>query len=296
MPHKTPLAGLVAMLLLALALPAAANAKSAPKQFYVSLGDSYAVGWQHPALYDQGPTLTGFDRQIPKLAKKKHYRLTEVNFGCGGATTTSILEQKGCVKAARAIGGRNYKTTQAVAAERFLRSHRGKVALVTVSIGGNDVTACARDTNPVPCVAAATASVTKNVTKLAKALRKAGGKKVRIVGTTYPDVILGQWVRQPANQTLASLSTTAFKSLINPALVKAYKAGKGKLVDVTRATGAYTPLTQLTTLAPYGSIPVAVTKVCQLTWYCQFGDIHANSKGYKIIAQLVVKTLPKRKK
>src|SRR3954449_7784626 len=139
MSHKTPLAGLVAMLLLALALPAAANAKSSPKQYYVSLGDSYAVGWQHPGLYDFGPTKSGFDRQIPKLAKKKHYRLKEVNFGCGGATTTSILESKGCPKAARAIGGRSYKTTQAVAAERFLRSHRGKVALVTVSIGGNDV-------------------------------------------------------------------------------------------------------------------------------------------------------------
>src|SRR4051794_40035162 len=297
MPHKTPLAGLVAMLLLALALPAAASAKPAPKrQFYVSLGDSYAVGWQHPALNDFGPTTTGFDRQIPKLAKQRGYRFTEVNFGCAGATTTSILEQKGCPKPARAIGGRAYDTTQVAAAERFLRRHRGRVGLVTVSIGGNDDTACARNGDPVPCVGAATASITKNVTALAKRLRKAGGKKVRIVGTTYPDVILGQWVRPPVNQDLAKLSTVAFQSLINPALVKAYKAGKGKLVDVTKATGAYGSLDQTTTLAPYGTIPVPVAKVCALTWYCQFGDIHANSKGYKVIAQLVVKTLPKRHK
>jgi lysophospholipase L1-like esterase len=296
MSHKTPLAGLVAMLLLALALPAAANAKSSPKQYYVSLGDSYAVGWQHPALYDFGPTKTGFDRQIPKLAKKKGYRYTEVNFGCGGATTTSILEQKGCPKQARALGGRAYKTTQVAAAERFLRRHKGRVGLVTVSIGGNDVTACAREANPVPCVATAAASITKNVKTLAKRLRKAGGKKFRLVGTTYPDVILGQWVRPPVNQDLAKLSAVAFKSLINPALVKAYKAGKGKLVDVTKATGAYGSLDQTTTLDPYGTIPVPVAKVCSLTWYCQFGDIHANSKGYKVIAQLVVKTLPKRHK
>jgi|tagenome__1003787_1003787.scaffolds.fasta_scaffold20912682_4 lysophospholipase L1-like esterase len=296
MPHKTPLVGLVAALLVALAIPSAAHAAKTPKrQYYVSLGDSYAVGWQHPGLYDFGPTKSGFDRQIPKLAKKKHYRLKEVNFGCGGATTTSILESKGCPKPARAIGGRAYKTTQAVAAERFLRSHRGKVALVTVSIGGNDVTACGRAADPVTCVATATANINKNVTKLAKALRKAGGKKMRIVGTTYPDVILGQWVRQPVNQSLAKLSVIAFQQFINPALVKAYKAAKGKLVDVTKATGAYTPLEQTTSFAPYGTIPVAVAKVCQLTWYCQFGDIHANRKGYKIIAQLVVKTLPKRK-
>ena len=297
--HKLPLVGLLTLALLALALPATAGAatkkKKAKTQYYVSLGDSYAVGWQHPALYDFGPTKSGFDRQIPKLAKKKGYRFKEVNFGCGGATTTSIIKTKGCPKQARAIGGRSYKTTQATAAERFLRSHRGQVALVTVSIGGNDVTACAKDANPVPCVAAATTSITKNVKTLAKGLRKAGGKKMRLVGTTYPDVILGQWVRPPVNQDLAKLSVVAFQSLINPALVKAYKAGKGKLVDVTKATGAYGPLTQTTTLAPYGTIPVPVAKVCSLTWYCQFGDIHANSKGYKIIAQLVVKTLPKRK-
>ena len=43
-------------------------------------------------------------------------------------------------------------TTQAAAAERFLRKHRGQVKLITVSIGGNDVTACAREADPVACV------------------------------------------------------------------------------------------------------------------------------------------------
>jgi lysophospholipase L1-like esterase len=156
------------------------------------------------------------------------------------------------------------------------------------------VTSCARGANPVPCVAAAIGKVKQNVSTLAKRLRKAGGKKVRIVGITYPDVILGQWVRPPVSQDLAKLSVAAFFSLINPALKAAYAKGKGQFVDVTKATGAYTPLTQTTTLAPYGTIPVAVAKVCQLTWYCQFGDIHANSAGYKAIAKLVVKKLPRK--
>src|SRR3954451_8270997 len=295
MPHKTPLAGLVAMLLLALALPAAASAKPAPKrQFYVSLGDSYAVGWQHPALNDFGPTTTGFDRQIPKLAKQRGYRFTEVNFGCAGATTTSILEQKGCPKPARAIGGPAYQATQVAAAERFLRRHRGRVGLVTVSIGGNDVTACARNGDPVPCVGAATAGITTHVSALAKRLRKAGGKKVRIVGTTYPDVILGQWVRPPVNQDLAKLSVVALQPLINPALSDSYKAVKGQLVDVTKATGAYGSLDDLTTLEPFGQVPVPVAQVCKLTWYCEKCDIHARKSGYGVIAALIVATLPRR--
>jgi lysophospholipase L1-like esterase len=293
MANKIPLAGLVAALLLALALPAAAQGAKPKRQLYVSLGDSYAVGWQHPAEYTIGPTTKGFANQTVTLARKKGYRLKLVNFGCGGATTVSILKQKGCAPGARAIGGKRYSTSQAKAAERFLRRNRGKVALVTVSISGNDVTSCAKQADPVPCVTAAIASVKKNVTTLAKRLRKAGGKRVRIVGITYPDVILGQWVRSPVNQDLARLSVNAFRDLLNPALRKAYKAAKGTLVDVTAATGAYTPLGQTTTLGPYGTIPIAVAKVCQLTWYCQFGDIHANTAGYKAIAKLVVKALPR---
>jgi lysophospholipase L1-like esterase len=292
MPRMLPLAGLVAVLLFTLAGSAAAKTKP---QYYVSLGDSYAVGWQRPAEDVRGPTKQGFANQIVPLAKQKGYRLKLVNFGCGGATTTSILESKGCPKEDRALDGKKYSTTQVAAAEKFLRTHRGQVALVTVSIGGNDVTSCAAQSDPVPCVGAATDSIKKNISKLTKRLRKAGGKKVRIVGTTYPDVILGKWVYAPVDQDLAKLSVVAFQSLVNPALETAYKAGKAKFVDVTKATGAYGSLDETTTLAPYGTIPVPVAKICELTWYCQFGDIHSKKSGYKVIAELVVKTLPKRK-
>ena len=278
-----------------LALPAAAQAKAKP-QYYVSLGDSYATGFQMLAAGKGENTRNGFAYQIPKLAKDKGHKLKLVNFGCGGETTVSLLERK-TECGGLGPGGEDYAgRTQIAAAEKFLRKHRGKVGLVTVSIGGNDVTSCARQPDPIPCVAAAVGTIQTNVTEIAKRLRKAGGKKVRIVGTTYPDVILGQWVRQPVNQDLAKLSVTAFQQLINPTLEKAYKAAGAKFVDVTTATGAYTPLEQTVTDPVYGVIPVAVAKVCELSYYCEFGDIHARTEGYKVIAELVVGTLPERKR
>ena len=294
MHPRLPLGGIVAALLAALAVPGAAAAKAQP-QYYVSLGDSYSVGWQRHSETDAGPTTKGYANDIVRLARAKGHRYKLVNFGCGGATTTSILKSKGCPKDDRAVRGARYSSTQIAAAEKFLRKHRGQVGLITVAIGGNDVTACARESDPVSCVGAATASIKTNVTKLAKRLRKAGGKKVRIVGLTYPDVILGQWVRQPVNQDLAKLSVVAFQQLINPTLKKAYKSAKGHFEDVTAATGAYGSLDDTTTLAPYGTIPVPVANVCELTAYCQFGDIHANSDGYRAIAKLVVADLPKAK-
>jgi lysophospholipase L1-like esterase len=264
--------------------PGVAQASKAKPLYYVSVGDSYSVGYQ-PGL---GAT-TGYTGYV---AKKFH--LTLANFGCAGATTVSIIDTVGCPDAlAHTAGARTYPTsTQAAAAEAFLRAHRGRVALITVSIGGNDVTACGAQASPLPCVTAAVNSIKTNVTSLVTGLRAAAGPKVRIIGLTYPDVILGEYVypvlpATPARTSLASLSVVAFKSLINPSLAAAYAAGSGSFVDVTAATGAYTALTKTTTLAPYGSLPTAVAKVCTLTWFCKQGNIHATTKGYTLIGQLV---------
>lgn len=280
-------------LALAAALASASAASAATSQYYVSLGDSYASGYQPTSK--SGGTRNGFAYQLPGLAAKRGYKLKLVNFGCGGATSSSILNEKLAADAkCKGPGAPKYTGTQVAAAEKFLKANKGKVGLITVSIGGNDITKCARDADAVTCVGKALPEVEKNLATLLKRLRKAGGSKVRLVGITYPDVILGQWVGENPNQDLAKLSVVAFQSLINPGLKKTYTAAGGRFVDVTTATGAYTPLEQTTTLAPYGVIPVAVAKVCELTFYCTLRDIHPQTAGYTLIAKLVAETLPRR--
>ena len=84
-----------------------------------------------------------------RLARRRGYDLTLVNLGCGGATTTSLLDPTpaqraiGCNPLALAPGAPNYPgESQLQAALKFIRAHRGHVGLVTVSIGGNDVDGC----------------------------------------------------------------------------------------------------------------------------------------------------------
>lgn len=267
----------------ALLLPAAAQA--ATPQFYLSLGDSYAAGFQVVSGTSRATT-HGFADQVPALAAERGYRLKLVNYGCGGATTSSLLTQKGCPARLRAKGGATYEgRTQATAAVDFLRRNRARTGLVTVSIGGNDVTACARESDPVPCVAGAVKRVDANVAALVKRLRAAAGPKVRIVGTTYPDVILGDYAK---DANLAALSQVAFKSLLNPTLKKRYEGVGGRFVDVTSATGGYGPLDD------GKPVPAPVERVCALTYYCSDGDIHARTAGYALIAGLVTATLPRR--
>lgn len=290
------LAGVAGLLCACALLPAPASAaRESSSGFYVSLGDSYASGYQPSVVGSGRNTTNGFAYQVPALAAARGYALSLVNFGCGGATTTSLLRAKGCRPRALGPRGTAYPgRTQIAAATRFLRANREDVELVTVSIGGNDVTACARAAEPIPCVAAATDSIRRNVTSSVRQLRAAAGPDVRIVGTTYPDVILGEYVTGEGGRQLAALSVAAFRSLINPALKKAYEDNGGTFVDVTRAAGSYTPLSQTTTFQPYGRIPIAVAKVCELSYYCALGDIHLRTDGYRLIADLVVRKLPRR--
>jgi lysophospholipase L1-like esterase len=295
MTRMSPRLPLALALLVALVVPSVASA--ATRDLAVSLGDSYATGYQRFSEDEARNTRNGFVDQLPALARKRGYgKVKVVNFGCGGATTVSLIEQRSKCRGP-AVGGRSWGgRSQLGAAERFLKRNRARIAYVTVSIGGNDVTACARAPEPVPCVADATKSIDANVTKIARRLRKAAGAKVPMVGITYPDVILGQWVTgQKADQDLAKLSVVAFKSIINPALKKAYAKSKVRFADVTAATGAYTPLEQTVETKAYGVLPVAVATICDISYYCRYRDIHLRTKGYGIVAREVAKKLPRKR-
>lgn len=254
--------------------------------YYVSLGDSYSVGFQPSPR--PGPT-TGYSGAVARRTG-----MVLVNFGCSGATTTSILTTPGCSPPygpQGEAGAMAYPhVSQASAAAAFIRQHRRHVGLITVSIGGNDFARCARADDPTLCVLEFVPQARRNVATLATKLRRAAGPSVPILGLTYPDVLLGTWVYPSSdpNAALATLSVTAFKSIFNPTLARAYRAGRVKFVDVTRATGAYIPLTATTSLDPYGEVPVAVARVCKLTWYCTQGNIHAKTSGYDLIAKEVV--------
>ncbi len=262
-----------------------AGAATRSPTYYVSLGDSYAVGYQ--------PGLGATPGYASYVAKRTH--LTLANFGCAGATTTSLLNTVGCPAVLpHTAGGESYPgTTQIAAAVAFITAHEGHIGLITVSIGGNDVVPCAHASNVVACVGTAVTGITTNVTSTASQLRAAAGSKVPIVGTTYPDVILGTYVyptnpAPAATVSLAKLSVVAFKSLINPALSRAYATSFGAFVDVTKASAAYTSLTRTVHTAKYGTVPVPVASVCTLTWFCAKGDIHPMNKGYTLIGKLIV--------
>ena len=132
------------------------------RNLYVSLGDSYASGFQPTAPGVGRNTRNGFAYQVPGLARPRGYKLKLVTFGCSGETTVSLLE----------------RTT---------------------------------------------------------AMRRA-------------------------------------------------RPGRRRLC---RHDAAHD-------LPPYGQVPKAVADVRGLTYFCEFGDIHARNSGYRVIARLIARSLPRR--
>ena len=305
------LVGVVSMASLTLvALPGVSQAAKTkpPLPYYLSLGDSYSVGYQPGPGGVGGSATSGYTAVVAQKAK-----MQLENFGCGGATSGSVLTAIGCTESGygpvAATDAVSYPTeTQEQGALDFIGAHPGQVGLITVSIGGNDITSCVNagdQTAITNCVLANAATVEANEitlgTDLRNALTSAGDPTTTpIIGLTYPDVILGDYVFPAGspNPALAQLSVTAFGDIVNPDMKAAYTNPSvgGTFVDVTAATGAYKKLTKLVTLAPYGSIPGPVAKVCELTYFCQYGNIHANDAGYALIGKLAGKAYAADKK
>src|SRR5687768_542151 len=84
-------AGAAALLL---AVPATAQAATAKPTYYVSLGDSYAAGYQRFSETSARTTKDGFAYQVVGKAKRRGYALKLKNFGCGGETSVSILTRR----------------------------------------------------------------------------------------------------------------------------------------------------------------------------------------------------------
>jgi lysophospholipase L1-like esterase len=271
---------IVLAVLLGFGVPRAFADQGPPPSYYLALGNSLAAGYQPVGSRDDG-----YVPQIYRAVASTVPNFRLVNLACDGATTATLLSGGG----ACTYPGID---TQLAAAEKFLHSHGGKVLLITIDIGGNDVNRCAAGgTIDAACAAAAIKTVATNLGKIMERLRLAA-PKVSIVGMTYYDPYLASWLTGPAGQEVARQSIVLTTQL-NQKLTDAYTApqARARVADVEGAF-ATTDLTTMTTLPGVGEVPLAVANICTLTWMCSRRDIHPNSTGYTVIAQAFLARLP----
>jgi lysophospholipase L1-like esterase len=237
-----------------------ASASDGSTRYYLALGDSLAFGFQ-----PDGDFTHGYVQQLSATLPK----LTLQNLGCPGETSTTLVAGGKCPYPG---GG-----SQLATAVAFLRAHPGKVRLITIDIGGNDVNPCVSATGiDQKCFDRGLFAIAVNLSVTMARLR-AAAPYAQIVGMTYYDTVLAAYLTGPAGQALAKQSLTLIHEL-NGLLSLIFRFGRARVADVAAAFS-----TDDTTLV--GGVPVNVARICQWTWMCVRGDIHANTTGYGVIAR-----------
>jgi len=247
----------------------AADAADHSSPRYLALGDSLAFGYQPTQDFTQG-----YVNQLYATLHTDQPRLQLTNLGCPGETTTTMRTGGVCP-----YPGHGSQLDTALA---FLRAHPGRVRLITIDIGGNDVNRCVSATGiDLACVDQGLLAIAVNLSVIVPRLR-AAAPYATIVGMTYYDPTLAAWLSGPAGQALAQLSLELVHRL-NRLLVARYQAGRFRIADVAAAFST----DNMTTMV--NGVPLNVARICQWTWMCAPAplgpDIHPNTAGYGVIAQ-----------
>ncbi len=237
------------------------RSRAAPS-YYLALGDSV-------------PVWNGLDSYPYLVLRHEQQRLPGLevsDLAISGETTGSMLS------------GGQYQN-----ALSFLQAHRGHVALITIDIGGNDIVGCAlslQDAAPSsPCSVEARATIRQNLDEILAGLHGAA-PGVPVIGMSYYDPLLGDWLAGGTYRTLA-LTTLAGLVVLNRELTSLY-GGPRNTANVQHrfrslALGMMVP-------SPWGTVPLAVARACAwLDIFCQpgapegFGD-DPNNAGAVAIA------------
>jgi lysophospholipase L1-like esterase len=253
---------------------------AAPPVYYLALGDSLSRGVQPNRTGVLVETNQGYVDDLYAYYRLRHPELRLAKLGCSGETTDSMITGGVC---SYPLG------TQLAEAVQFLETHQ--VALVTLTIGGDNILRCirasAKGIDPA-CVKNGMDDASADLPQILGALR-AAAPGVAIIAMNYNDPLLGLWRFGPEGQLLAAQSLQ-ITLLFNSLLEGIYGTFQVPVADVA---GAFRITDRR--LIPLLDMPVNVFLALTWTWISlspPLGpDVHPNAVGYAVIAGAFVKTI-----
>ncbi|MBB5911171.1 lysophospholipase L1-like esterase [Nocardia transvalensis] len=258
-----------------LALLGAGPAHADEPEYYLAVGDSLSVGSQP----GRGPTDEGYPDRLYEALRERHPDLRLVKLGCGGETTTTMLEGGIC---------RYPEGSQMDAAVAFLRQHAGRVAYVTLDMGANN-TNCVLH-GDLSCTAQGGAALLPELWRIAARLRQAGGDTPVYAAMTYYDPGLAAWTSGDVAGRAAAVASVPLVDVFNAGERGVYGANGFAIADVNADFDTHDFATVVTD-PRYGTVPLNVARICAWTYQCSDNDGHATASGYRRIAETFLPVL-----
>ena len=217
--------------MLALANVAAASDHDNGVRHYLSLGTSLAVGIQPDASGANRLTDEGYADQLHDIVAPEFRKLKLTRLGCPGETTVTMMNGGLCTYE---------EGSQLAEAVEFLNAHKGKVAVVTIDMGVNDVLSAGCIDVPtsnvdVACLLGAFSSLSNNLVTIMATLKQAAHPDTRFVAMNYYNTFLAFWFAGDSGKALAYESAVLADILNYDVLGSVYGAFGVPVADVAAA-------------------------------------------------------------
>jgi len=206
------------------------------------------------------------------------------NLACTGEDSVTMRRGGRC---------RYREGSQQRAALAFLRAHPD-TALVTVSLGANDLLRCAdrrRGTADSRCVARHVRDLRPRLARTLTELRRAA-PHARFVVLDYYDPFQAATVLTPATRGRGATAGLV-RTQVNMAVRGAARDADARVAYVTDPFD--TGWARRVDLPGHGRVPIRVARICTWTWMCSRGDIHPNDRGHRVIGGAVLAAVQRRR-
>jgi hypothetical protein len=253
--------------------------------FYLVIGASDSLGVQlSPSGHGTRRTSQGYANDVVAAEAARGVSLAMTQIGCPGESTFTMINGGD-----RCYSGTNTQLATAIA---FLSSHRSDTGLVTIDLGFNNLIPCFANGSPDPtCIANLLPKLRLDMVTILTALKAAAGPHVTFVGLDHFNPYLASAVAGASGRTIANQSVAKFTTL-NRTLYDVYGSFGVTIAHVAAAFH----LADSDPVHSHGTrVPSDALHVCSLTYMCSSRhapNFHPDSRGYQIIANAIVATLP----
>ena len=258
--------------------------------YYVSMGDSMAVGSQlDPDTGTPHETNQGYTDQVYRALRRTYPKLKHVRIGCGGETAASLISGGLC----------EYTNgSQLDEALSFIEGNSGRIVLLTLNIGSNDVafSGCLGIPDPLEqsgCFQQTFQTLGGNLGHILQKITAAGQGSFPIVASNLNNKYLNSWLQGGPGRDFAKLSAQLELVINSQVFQPLYSAFGIKVADLAKAFDSqdFTTLVGSDLPPPNDVLPLNVAMVCEYTYACPHPesglpvDFHFNTEGYSIVAR-----------